>query len=95
MTSWDHPEWVINMIEGYDSPKISGLIKPTYNAPRCFEIDKLFTLIKGRHNEGWNRYFGSTNVLVLDGHIGTHLPPEIGELAKRQEHSLEVPGQAQ
>ena len=82
MTSWDHPEWVINMIEGYDSPKISGLIKPTYNAPRCFEIDKLFTLIKGRHNEGWDRHFGTTNVLFMDGSVSNLVPRDIGAIAK-------------
>ena len=71
------------------------------NQRECFRfIGDLATLANGKYrarfgpknvhvNYGtWERHFGSTNVLFLDGHVNTHLPQEIGHMARRQEHRL-------
>ena len=98
ITAWDRPHEAIELVEGI----AKETYEPNPNNQReCFRfIGDLSTLANGKNrarfspknvhaNYGtWERHFGSTNVQFVDGHIGSHLPPEIGELAKRQEPKL-------
>ena len=87
ITSWDYPERVMQTIEGYSPPTLSTLMTPSYNTMQCFEVERLNVMVRGKLNEGWERHFGTTNILFIDGHVSKHIPKDIGLLSKMPENS--------
>ena len=85
VTSWARPEKAIQMVEGnlmrnYDAATLR------YNQDSCFHFSVLSVLARAKYNQSWNRHFGTTNVLFLDGHVSNHSPPDIRLMAASQEH---------
>ena len=98
ITSWSRPQKAILLLEGIgkatDEPE-------TDHERACYrylgDLDKLrrgqpkkFVRPSMLHSnyDTWQRHFGSTNVLFVDGHVDTRLPTEIGRMARTQEFHL-------
>ena len=87
ITSWDRPEYAVQMIEGYGIPNFSVAMRSTTNEPKCFHRGILANLVRGDNNESWHLHFGTTNVLFIDGHVSRHDPRDIGVIAKMPENT--------
>ena len=87
ITSWDRPEYAIQMTESYEIPDLNVAMRLTINEPKCFHRGILSNLARGRNNESWDLHFGTTNLLFIDGHMARHVPRDIGMIAKLSENT--------
>ena len=104
ITAWARPHMAIELVEGIakDTPTPSSQREcfrfigdlaalasgKTHKKVSTFRSD-LFAFTRVHANyDTWERHFGSTNVQFIDGHVDSHQPPEIGHMAKHQEHRL-------
>ena len=93
VTSWDRPDKVIELVEG-----------TVYQSDReCFRFGMMGTMAGGggsdarrplreryQHFDSWERHFGTTNMLFIDGHVSHHIPRDVGLIAKQQEPPLPI-----
>ena len=85
VTSWVRPERAILLIEGNPTRSYDAAMSSDEQSS-CFRLGILANMARGRFNQSWNRHFGTTNVLYLDGHVSNDIPQQIGAVAKHQEH---------
>ena len=91
ITLWDRPDKVIELAEGI----------AYQNDRECFRFSMMGTMADGagsgprrplrerhQHFESWERHFGTSNVLFLDGHVASMTPVGLGTLAKFWEDNL-------
>ena len=88
ITSWAQPHKAIELLEGtaqtsdmecYRFAFLWGLARPSGPAKR--PARNVY-----RDFESWNRHFGTSNVLFIDGHVALYSPGALGELALAQEY---------
>ena len=93
VTSWARPDKAIILVEGNPLPTYHAAMAPIEGptAASSYHLGILYNMARGQHNQTWNRHFGTTNVLFVDGHVGNHVPQDIGVLARNQEFRL-TPG---
>ena len=83
ITSWTRPESAIQMIEGYALSRINPPSSPYQRTN--FHLDVVAKMTKSTHNQTWDRHFGTTNVLFIDGHVDRLTPLQISRMATNQE----------
>ena len=87
VTDWKRPHKAILLVEGYAFPNYSPQMSDNLHRS-CYRFGTLGALKRGRVNATWNRHFGTTNVLFMDGHVRNFSPPDIGHLGGQQEHVM-------
>ena len=80
MTDWERPDKALLLTEGWPA---------TVSAKECFRNlrDMATITYKPDYLHTWERHFGATNLLHMDGHISRYTPPEAEKLASKQEWS--------
>ena len=98
ITFFKRPDKAIQLVEGISASKdticyffgqleaLAGATNP--NVPGSTKT----RTVKQRYADyaSWERHFGTTNVLFIDGHVASNTPAQVGELALGQEYGEDL-----